>query len=215
METQVNSSQKIVLAIGSLTGWFALILQLYLIIVNNSAVLTMPDILTRYFSFYTIESNIIVAVCLTTLLIAPASRAGKFFSRTTTLTAITVYITVVGLVYNAVLRFLWAPQGIDRLADELLHLAMPLIFIFYWAVFVPKTSLKWNSFLPWLIFPLAYCIYILIRGSFVHIYPYPFMDVTVLGLQTVLINCVLVTTAFLLIALVLIGISRFKSKSIV
>lgn len=212
MTKQILPAERSFIAIAAIIGWFAIILQLYLIIINNMAVLTMPDILTRFFSFFTIETNILVAVCLTSLLLKPNSRLGSFFSKTTTLTAVTVYITVVGLVYNAVLRFLWAPHGMDRLADELLHLVIPVLFIIYWMRFVPKADLKWNSFLPWLIFPLVYCIYILIRGSIVNLYPYPFMNVTTLGLQTVLINCILVTLSFLVIALILIGIAKLNAK---
>lgn len=208
----MTSTERSLIATTAVISWFAIILQLYLMIVNNMAVLTMPDILTRFFSFFTIETNILVAVCLTSLFVTPNSRLGNFFSKTTTLTAITAYITVVGLVYNAVLRFLWAPQGMDRVADELLHLVIPVLFIVYWLRFVPKAGLKWNSFLPWLIFPLMYCIYVLIRGSIIDLYPYPFMNVTTLGLQTVLFNCLLVTLSFLVIALILIGIAKLKSK---
>lgn len=212
MEKQRTPSERSFLGISALISWFAILLQLYLIIINNMAVLTMPDILTRFFSFFTIEINILIALCLTTLFLKPNSSLGKFFSKTTTLTALTVYIAVVGLVYNGVLRFLWAPHGIDRVADELLHLVIPLLFIFYWIMFVPKSNLKWNSFLPWLIFPLVYCIYILIRGAFVNLYPYPFMDVTVLGLEVVIINCFFVTLSFLIIGLFLIGIAKLNAK---
>src|ERR1044071_1883578 len=90
------------------TAWFALIGQLYLILVNRTT--TIPETLLRFFSFFTILSNIIVALSLSTLLVGPNGKWGRFFSKPSTLTAITVYITVVGAIYNGILRFLWAPQ---------------------------------------------------------------------------------------------------------
>ncbi len=210
MEKQLSPSQKLFIVIGSVMGWFALLLQLYLIIVNRTA--SLPETIIRYFSFYTIQSNILVALCFTVLLLKPESGLGKFFSKVTIRSAITVYITIVGIVYNVILRFLWAPTGWQKVADELLHLVIPLFFILYWMLFVPKEPLKWTDFFPWLIFPFLYCIYTLIRGSYAHYYPYPFMDADTLGLKTVLFNSLILTVAFSVMSLILIGIAKLSHK---
>ena len=122
--------QKTFLIILAVCGWFALIAQFYLIMVNRVA--SIPETIIRYFSFFTILTNLIVAVCCTVILLKPSSSTGKFFSRPTILTAIVVYITVVGIVYNTVLRFLWNPQGLQLIVDELLHSVIPLLFIILW-----------------------------------------------------------------------------------
>ena len=128
MEKKVVSN-KVILVSGSVITWFAVILQFYLIIVNRQA--SIPETIIRFFSFYTILTNIMVAVCFTALWLSPASRIGRFFSKKGTLTAATVYITIVSIVYNLILRFLWDPQGWQRLADELLHVIVPLIFLLF------------------------------------------------------------------------------------
>src|SRR5947207_476625 len=97
--------RQLFLVIGALSGWFALVSQLYLIITNRVA--SVPETIVRYFSFFTILTNILVAFCFTTLLTKPISKHGVFLARPKTLAAVTVYITIVGIVYNTVLRFIW------------------------------------------------------------------------------------------------------------
>ena len=53
---------------------------------------------------------------------------------------------------------------------------MPLGFVGYWLIFVPKAKLRWRVVLGWLVYPLAYMIFVLVRGSLVGRYPYPFLD---------------------------------------
>ena len=195
--------KRTVIAIGSLLGWFALASQFYLIIVNRTA--SVLETIFRYFSFFTILTNILVAVCLTTLLIKPQSRLGKFFLRPAALTAITVYITIVGIVYNVILRSIWDPTGLQRIVDELLHSVIPLLFMFYWLLFVPKADLEWRDILTWLIYPLIYIICILSRGALSEFYPYPFIDVVTIGYDRVLINSAGLMVVFVVLSLVFLG----------
>lgn len=52
-------------AIIFVLGWFALLLQLYLIILHR--VSSLPETIVRFFSFFTIQTNILVALCFTFL----------------------------------------------------------------------------------------------------------------------------------------------------
>jgi len=199
------SSTKTYAVIGAAVGWFALLLQLYLIIVNRVA--SVPETIVRYFSFFTILTNIIVAVSFTLVYVK-----GIFFIPPKTLTAIVVYITIVGLIYNVILRFQWAPEGLAKVADELLHTLIPAAFIIFWLKFVPKSTITWKNILPWLLYPLIYIIYTLLRGPLAQWYPYPFVDVGTLGYNKVFVNCVFVTLAFVVVALLFIGIAKMMSK---
>lgn len=204
------SSTKTFAAIAAAIGWIALVLQLYLIIVNRTA--SIPETLLRYFGFFTILTNILVAASLTLVYVKGISENGHFLTRPKTLTATAVYITIVGLIYNVILRFQWAPEGLAKLVDELLHSVIPVLFIFFWIKFVPKQSIKWKNILPWLIYPLVYLGYTLLRGSFAAWYPYPFINVTDLGYEKVVMNSVMVTVAFVVIAVLFAGIAKAMSK---
>jgi hypothetical protein len=138
----VYKPAKVMMFIGALIGWIALIGQFYLIIENR--VVSVPETIIRFFSFFTILTNIIVAVCYSIQLITPASASGRFWSAAKTQAAVAVYILVVGIVYNAVLRFLWAPAGAQRLVDELLHTVIPVWYLLYWVFSAPKNGLRWR-----------------------------------------------------------------------
>ncbi|MBC7451100.1 MAG: Pr6Pr family membrane protein [Cytophagales bacterium] len=196
---------------GSFIGWFAITGQLYLILHNRTE--SVPETLMRFFTFFTILSNIIAAVYFTMLLIKPASRLGKFLSKPASETAIAVYITIVGLVYNLVLRFIWAPHGFQRFIDEMLHLIVPFIFILYWSIFLAHKKLYWKNIFVWLLYPLVYIITVLVRGIFSGYYPYPFIDVGKIGYSAVFINSIYVSIAFITVSLIFIGITKWMNKS--
>jgi hypothetical protein len=198
------------LTTGSLTGWFAVIMQLYLILVNRAA--GVAETLIRYFSFYTILTNILVALCFTISLLSPRSQRGRFFSRSTTITAIAVYITIVGVVYNLILRSLWQPEGMQRFVDELLHSLIPILFIIYWLSVQPKSELRWKDAFGWLAYPLVYVLFILFRGNLSGFYPYPFVDADKIGYNAVLLNCLFLFLAFTGLSLILILIHKMMRR---
>jgi hypothetical protein len=208
---EYSRGRQLFLIAGAFMGWLAVILQFYLILVNRTA--SVPETLMRYFTFFTVLTNILLTVCFTVLLLKPFSAWGKFFSKTSTLTAITIYMAIVGIIYNLILRSLWNPQGLQLLADELLHVINPLWFLLFWIFFVSKTKLEWRQVLDWLWYPVIYLVVILIRGAFSGFYPYPFSDVGKLGYPKVLINSAKLIAAFLSLALIFIWIGKRLRKS--
>lgn len=195
---------------GALAGWFAVILQLWLIIVNR--VVSIPETILRFFSYFTILSNILVAICYTCALIGRPTPFTRFFKKPTTLTAIAVYISIVGIVYNIILRSLWKPIGLQQLVDEILHSLAPLLFIIYWLVFVQKGTLQWRHAFSWLLFPFVYLVYILIQGGYNGFYPYPFIDATTIGYPDLALNSLILLIAFLGISLLFVGIGKLASR---
>lgn len=192
-------------------AWFAVILQCYLMFLNTKN--PPGETLLRFFSYYTILTNILVAVYCTVLSVSPSGRLGLFFSRPETATAVAVYITVVGLVYNLVLRHLWRPDGWQWLVDELLHVGVPLLFILYWLIAVPKSGLYYKGIGAWLIYPAVYAVCIFLRGAGSGFYPYPFVDVAALGYPRTLLNSVVLAGGFLLVSALFVALGRWLSRS--
>ena len=209
MNDSLSSTHRIYLIVGAFTSWFAVSFQLYLILLNS----TTPVMVTviKFFSFFTVLTNILVAVAFTVSLLK-ASRLKTFFTKPQTLTAIAVYISVVGLVYNVVLRQLWQPQGLQRVVDELLHLVIPVLYFVYWMVFVSKNQLQWKHTFAWLIYPLVYTIYIIIRGALTNLYPYPFLEADKLGYSVVFVNSLMVLAVVLFFSYLFIAIAKFKTR---
>lgn len=207
MEKKSSTGQQIFEAAGAILGWLAIIGQLCLIVLNRTV--SLGETIIRFFSYFTILTNILVALCFTACL----QKKISFFSKPSTLAATTVYIFIVGLIYNTILRFLWQLTGWQWLVNEGLHVLMPVLFIVYWLVFAPKTGLKWKMAFDWLLYPLIYEIYILILGALSGFYPYPFIDVGQLGYPRCLLHGVLLLLLFLLVSLLTIALARRAGKS--
>lgn len=207
MDSEISGRQKTYLVILSLLGWFALISQFYINI--NSKISSIPETMIRYFSYFTINSNLIVTVCATIILLKPNVKLTRFLSRQSSQTAIAVYIFIVGLIYNVILRFIWNPEGLQMIVDELLHLVIPVLFITYWILFSNKNQLNRKIILPWLTYPFIYIIFVLTRGSWSGFYPYPFINVNELGLNAVLFNCVGIAVLFILVSLIFVAVGNY------
>ncbi len=212
MQQPKSITQNIYLAIMALLGWFALTTQFYIII--NSGAAPTGELIVRYFSYFTLTTNLLVAVCSSSLLLSPTSKWGQFFSQQNALTAITVYILIVGIIYNFILRFLWQPKGLDMVVDELLHSVIPILFLIFWFVFVTKNHVKWQAILPWLLYPIVYLFFVLTRGSFAGFFPYPFLNINNLGFVKVLVNSVGIAAVFIVVTLVFVGIGNLLSKQV-
>lgn len=191
-------NKQFILILGFLLGWFSLIAQ-FLIMIQNSEV-ELFDSIIRFFTFFTILSNSLVAICFTAVLFTSSS----FFQSYKTQTAIAVYISIVAIVYNIILRFIWEPTGLQRIVDELLHVVNPIIFVAYWIMIKNKISLSYKFVFKILVFPLVYLFTVLLIGNFTTNYPYPFLNVNELGYTSVVINSVVISVAFFLVSIVFI-----------
>ena len=189
----------------SIIVWFAVLAQFYLIIENRVAPVT--ETIIRFFSFFTILTNILVAVYFTIKALGrdQLDKAGL-------LTAITVYITIVGLVYQVLLRHIWQPTGLQMVVDELLHSVNPLLVISYWYLFEKKFFVHYKEVFKWMIYPVVYLVYILTRGSFSGFYPYPFINVSEIGISQTLLNGLFLLLFFYAVSVLFIFIGRMLSK---
>lgn len=176
-------------------AWFALGVQLYFdiqeaLIKNHSVTVRIIEFL----SYFTIETNTVIAFVLTVFCTQPQTE--RFLTGTTVKSALVVYVIVVGAVYELLLRHLWHPQGMQLLADALLHDAIPLLYTLYWLVFLPKGRLRWSLPRSWLVYPIAFFIYSMIRGVAFGIYPYPFINAAQLGFARVSMNAMILLVVF-------------------
>lgn len=166
-----------------------------------------------YLGYFTILTNVLVAAALLVPLVAPASAPGQFFARPGVATTLAVSITVVGLAYFFLLRKVWDPQGWQLVADVALHYVTPVLFIVYWWVAVPKSELRWTDLPKWTLYPVAYMMYVLVRGALTGLYPYHFIDVKALGYGQALVNALGVLIGFVVVAAILMAAARIADAS--
>ncbi|WP_309645458.1 Pr6Pr family membrane protein [Phenylobacterium sp.] len=194
-------------AIAALIAWFGLLLQYWLMVrgQDGEAFATRT---VNFFSYFTILSNLFAAVMFTAPAAFPRSPIGLYFAKPAIRTAVTLYMSVTAATYIAILQGLWDPQGLQWVADTTLHYLTPGLVLLDWLLFTPKRTLRWVYVWPWLVFPLAYGVYSIVRGPYAGFYPYPFLDVSKLGLERVAMNMVAMTGLFLILGLILIAIDR-------
>lgn len=206
---QNSNSRRYFNMVGFLIGWFSIIGQLVLMFQNRQA--TIFETIIRFFSFFTILTNLLVALYFTsTIPIFKSVTLGKLNKGT--LTALTTFILVVGLIYQVVLRSTWHPTGFQRIIDELLHSVIPFFVLVYWLLFADEKDLEFKNCIKWLWFPVLYFVYILIRGHFSKFYPYPFINVPEIGYIQVAINFVIISGFVLALMGILIYIGHKIKK---
>lgn len=194
----------------SALGWFAIILQYWLIASTRSG----PDLVAwtiNYFSFFTTIGNILVALAMTLPWLAPRSRLAKWLLRPSVRTVIVAYIIVVGLVYHLMLRNLYNPQGWRLACVIILHYVIPPLFIIDWLAFVQKRDLSWKILFGALALPVLYVAWTLVHGAFTGFYPYPFINVARFGYAQVLMTIGAMIAAFVGLVLGLVGVGRLSA----
>jgi hypothetical protein len=194
----------------SALGWFAIILQYWLIASTRSG----PDLVAwtiNYFSFFTTIGNILVALAMTLPWLAPRSRLAQWLLRPSVRTVIVAYIIVVGLVYHLMLRNLYNPQGWRLACVIILHYVIPPLFIIDWLAFVQKRDLSWKILFGALALPVLYVAWTLVHGAVTGFYPYPFINVARFGYAQVLMTIGTMIAAFVCLVLGLVGIGRLSA----
>ena len=170
--------------------------------------LTSDDLgtrLVRLLSYFTIQSNILAAIAAGMLLWRP-DRRGRVFA-VLRLDAL-LCIAVTGIVYHAVLAGLQELTPSGALANLMLHTVVPVGTVVAWLVVGPRPRLS-PAVVGWsLVYPLGWIAYTFLRGAVVDWYPYPFLDVSEIGLQSALVRTGVVAVIFLVLAFAVLGLEK-------
>jgi hypothetical protein len=151
----------------------------------------------RLFSYFTIQSNLLVGVAAATLAASPV-RDGPVW-RVLRLDAL-VGISVTGVVYSTVLRGVTSLHGWAVATDAVFHYVVPLMAVLGWLAFGPRPRADRRTVAWSLAWPVAWLGYTLLHGHVSGWYPYPFIDVTVHGYAVVAVNSLLVTVVLAVMA---------------
>lgn len=162
----------------------------------------------RFFSFFTLLSNLLVALVATCAAVEARSGIGRFFSHASVRGCVALCIAVTGLVYFLLLRMTWAPTGAQWLVDKLLHYVTPVLYLGWWLAGARHGGLRWSDPLRWLLFPAGFLGWTLLHGALTHWYPYPFLDVDALGYRGALLDGLGIGVLFVGLGLILVAVDR-------
>ena len=131
-----------------------------------------------FFSYFTIQSNLIAVGVLLWVALKPVEGPGPV-SRDMIRGAPVLYLGITGVVFALLLSDL--PLVTVPFANTVLHKLMPVVMLVDWIIDPPSQALTFRNALSWLIYPLAWLAYTMIRGVLVGWYPYPFLNPEVMG----------------------------------
>lgn len=173
----------------------------------------LPTVYANFFSFFTIDSNVLAAIALAVGAVWALTHRGTAEPEPQWLAILlacaSTYMIVTGIVYNTLLRGIALPQGATvGWSNEVLHVVVPLLLLAD-LLFAPRRrALGWSAVAITAIFPIVWVAYTLIRANLViapgtgnpYWYPYPFLDPNQNGgyggvaLWVVLIAAIIVAT---------------------
>lgn len=167
-----------------------------------------------YFSFFTVESNLLVAAVALAVAFGEFGKRSPLLARPAVASAACLYIAVTGTVYHLILSPLYTDLKSTYLFSmQVMHYFVPIAFVLFWLILIPKGTLTFRAVAAWMIFPAGYGIYTIVRGAFTGFYPYPFVDVATIGYPTVIRNIVLFTVGFGVAGTMLLAVDRLAAGS--
>nr|WP_308188520.1 Pr6Pr family membrane protein [Nocardia spumae] len=164
--------------------------------------------LANYLSYFTIQSSIVgVIVLLIGGVLDPASRRWQAVRGGATL-----YLLITGVIYAVLL------SGIDvmltdRWINHTTHRVLPIVLVADWILVSARLRITPPLIVGWLIYPIAYCGYSLIRGHRVNWYPYPFLDPRSEGYPSLLIGITMLAAVFTLMAIAVAWLGSLRGRS--
>ncbi|MET0254786.1 MAG: Pr6Pr family membrane protein [Luteibacter sp.] len=208
MSPRVAAVSNLFAIVVAAVAWPALMLQYWLMIWSGP----LTEVTLRFFSFFTILSNLLVALVATSAATGGSWAPLRIWRGPRIRGLAALSITVTCAIYAVVLQSLWHPMGPQLVADRALHYVVPFLFVVWWLALLPHGALVWSDALRWLAFPLAFLVWTLVRGAFVHEYPYPFVDVDRLGYASVALNSLGVGVLFLALGVALVALDKALAR---
>jgi len=205
----VNKNNYAFPAITVVIGLSAIVLQFYFALnywTNQG--MTVPGAVGQYFSYYTILTNILACISIFAFLDKKKSLIGSIFLRKEVIFGINVNLIFVGIAFTVLLRNLWTPGGLQLVVNEILHSVLPVLYLIFYILHRTDYKLSWKHVLYWQLYPVGYALVILMRGKITGLYPYPFIDVNVLGLSMVLLNIIFLLLSVFILTVVFFYVDR-------
>lgn len=215
MAMQRERLRRPALAVLAILAGFGVCLQLWLSVrLAASNGQSLGQGLVAYFGYFTVLTNILVALTAAASLVASPARLARGPGSGSVRGCATTAIVLVGIAYHLLLRHIWSPQGWQWIADITLHYAVPLAALACWVAFPPRERLPAWAPLTWCAYPVAYFVYALVRGALIGSYPYPFIDVDQLGYARALANAVGLLAGFIVLGFAVRAVAAVRSRAV-
>ncbi len=176
---------RIVFGLTALAAVVGLAFSLYGAVTADSEQFTSAGArVLNQLSFFTLQSNIIVAITCG-LLAVSLDRTSTSFQVFRLAGVVDIFVT--GVIYYTLLD---QPQDrwVGVVSNLLLHAVVPIAGVVGWLVFGPKRRVSITVAAYAALVPILWLVFTLVRGAVIDWYPYPFVDVSTHGYGRVMAN---------------------------
>lgn len=181
-------------------------------------------------NYYTVLSNILCIAYVALRVYYDNSnvadtRFKTFITSHLTKYAVTMCIMLTFLVYHFLLNPVWESNSsaldMQSVGNYIVHYIIPVLTLVDFLIFDRLIKpLKWYAPFVWMIIPITYFIYILLRaplfgniGTTASPYPYPFIDFTIQSVSSVFLNITAILFVFIILGYILLGIDHLILKT--
>lgn len=159
----------------------------------------------NFFSYFTILSNTLAVVVL-------FAGATVWRNRPTPASdvirgAAVLYMTVTLIVFALLLSGTDVDTAIPWV-NAVVHQLLPVVMIADWVIDPPTTRLTVRQGLTWLLPPLVWIVYTMIRGPIAGWYPYPFLDPANGGYASVAVTTLVILAGGAILSVILVTVGN-------
>lgn len=124
--------------------------------------------------------------------------------------ATVVYMIITAIVYQVLLHDSTSPFEWDNFV---LHRIAPAFVVLWWFIWPSAKSVSSKEANWWLLFPILWMVYTLIRAAIINWYPYPFLNPEEIGgFSGVATHIIGITIGFIIISQLTAWVSRKRQN---
>ncbi|WP_064741810.1 Pr6Pr family membrane protein [Hamadaea tsunoensis] len=161
----------------------------------------------NFFSFFTIQSNLIACAVLAAGAIGVRGDRFDAFRG-----AATTYMATTGIVFALLLSDIAVGLSLPWVND-VLHKIIPVVMVLDWVLVPVARFLPFTRALWWTAYPIGWLAYTMVRGPIADWYPYPFVDPRGQGYAHVLKVCAAIAIFVVCLIAFLVWLGNRKNRA--
>ena len=119
---------------------------------------------------------------------------------------IVIYLTITFAIYAILLEATYQVQGLDLIGNITLHYINPILVVGYLLIYRKDFTFTYKDIGLWIIFPVAYLIFMVVHGLITGDYLYPFFQVSEVGVVGLISMIGILLGIFFLLSIAIVKI---------
>lgn len=194
-------------AVLAVLGWASLAGSVLLNLASRDGPVTCLAVVREIWwllRYFTILTNILMAAAMTRAAWAAGDRGGPW------LAGVALQAAMLSLLYHFVLGGSHGPWSWRLVIDLAHHYVLPIAVVLFWLRYGARRRIGPAAPLLWLVYPVAYFLYMLARGHLSGRYPYAFLSPAVQGLSRMVTASALIVAAFLVVGYAVAAVTWWR-----